>query len=164
MRNVGRVSILVCALALSVGSAAPDQGQPQQQQGGYAGGGGQDPSGCDVFCNHYLGCKGIQDPNTWQACHGECLKANADPNLLYQYAQTDCATAVSMIDGNGQQGGMQQQPQGGQQQQGGGPRPGSKECDGCVRDGDSCVWVSQGNWGAGPYSGAAADCARSCCF
>jgi hypothetical protein len=147
--------MLLCALALAAGSAAPDQQQGQQQQGG------QDPSGCDVFCNHYLGCKGIQDPNTWQTCYGECRQANADPNMLYQYAQTDCATAISMIDGNG---GQQGQPQGQPQGQQGGPRPGSKECEGCVRDGDSCIWASQGNWGAGPYSGAVTDCARSCCF
>ncbi|MBL8921365.1 MAG: hypothetical protein JNJ54_21070 [Myxococcaceae bacterium] len=52
------------------------------------------------------------------------------------------------------------------QQRGGGGGGRSAECQGCVRDGDDCVWVSQGNWGSGPnnpYSGAVSSCDPACC-
>ncbi len=55
---------------------------------------------------------------------------------------------------------------GGLQQQRGGGSGKSAECQGCVRDGDDCVWISQGNWGQGPnspYSGAVTSCDPSCC-
>jgi hypothetical protein len=35
-----------------------------------------------------------------------------------------------------------------------------------VRDGNSCVWISQSNWGTGnnsPYSGAVSSCDADCC-
>jgi hypothetical protein len=65
---------------------------------------------------------------------------------LAQYEQTDCATAVQLIEG---------QPSGGTQK--------SDQCKGCVSDGSSCVWASQSDWGQGPYSGAVMDCDPSCC-
>ena len=43
---------------------------------------------------------------------------------------------------------------------------GGGSCSGCVRDGNDCVWISQGNWGTGansPYSGAVSSCATACC-
>lgn len=48
-------------------------------------------------------------------------------------------------------------------QQGGGGSAQSSECQGCVRDGDDCVWISQSNWGKGAYSGAVTSCDPKCC-
>ena len=40
---------------------------------------------------------------------------------------------------------------------------GGSDCNGCVWDGSACMWYSQSDWGAGDYSGAATECASSCC-
>jgi hypothetical protein len=57
MREHGRALFLVAAVVLSTASAVQ---QPQP------GAGSNDPYGCDVFCNHYLGCKQMLDQNNWQ--------------------------------------------------------------------------------------------------
>jgi hypothetical protein len=155
MRNIIGVGILAVAVALSVASAAPDQ---QQQQGGYQQGAYGDPTGCGPACAHYYQCKGMPDPNLIAQCQGSCQQQNPDPGLLAQYTQTDCYTAVSMVEQQGGMGGGGYQ--GGQQA---GPGPGSKECEGCKRWGEQCAWASESNWGSGPYSGAVQDCPQSCC-
>ncbi len=53
-----------------------------------------------------------------------------------------------------------------QQCLGGGAAGGGNDCNGCVRDGNDCVWISQGDWGTGPnspYSGAVITCNAGCC-
>ncbi len=102
---------------------------------------------CDGACAHYLGCKGISDAATTNQCVAGCHDAAPTAAWLEAYVATDCQTAIAAVEGDGSGTG------GGQ----------TSECDGCVRDGDSCVWLSQSDWGAGPYSGAAWDCDPSCC-
>lgn len=110
----------------------------------------QAASGCDGACTHYLQCKGVMDVYAQQNCVNECYARQYDEQTLAQFQQTDCASAIQFVDGGDGGGG-----QGGAAQ--------SADCQGCVRDGDSCIWLSQSNWGAGPYSGAASSCSPSCC-
>jgi hypothetical protein len=121
---------------------------------------GQDPSGCDLACNHYLECKGIHDDNLYAQCIAGCQ--NEAPNqrdAMVQYSQMDCPTAVQIVDsqgGMGAAGGQQGAAQAG-------PQPGDKECEGCKRWDDQCAYVVETAVGSGPYSGAVSDCPQSCC-
>lgn len=110
---------------------------------------------CEAACGHYLECKGAS-MNTAQnraTCTTNCKGLGLKSSDLASFEQSDCATAIQMVEGNGQQ----QQANGSNS----GGRP--SECNGCVKDGDSCIWLSQSNWGQGPYSGAAATCESYCC-
>ena len=107
---------------------------------------------CEGSCNHYLQCKGNYDPNANPACISKCRQMNLTPQALMNYEATDCATAIWQAEHTGGSGGGT-----------GGAAPKSAECNGCVWDGGSCIWLSQSNWGAGPYSGAAASCKSYCC-
>jgi len=94
----------------------------------------------------------VDDERTMNACIQQCVKMRYSAADLASYQQTDCATAISIVEGTG----TQQQSSGSK----------SSECQGCVWDGSSCVWISQGNWGSGPnnpYSGAVSSCNSYCC-
>jgi len=58
--------VLVVSAVLSLASATQQQAAPAPTPYG------QDPTGCDVACNHYLQCKGIQDDATYSQCIGSC--------------------------------------------------------------------------------------------
>lgn len=105
---------------------------------------------CEAACRHYLECKGIADPVASQSCLAKCAQAGYAPQVLASYVQTDCASAITIVEGAPAAGGST-----------GGS--GSKDCQGCVWDGSSCIWMSSGNWGSGPYSGASTACDPSCC-
>jgi hypothetical protein len=108
---------------------------------------------CDAACGHYLQCKDMDNTQNRATCTKNCEGMNLSQADLASYMQTECATAITMVEGNGQQGG-------------GSSSGGSKSsaCDGCVRDGNECVWISQGNWGSqNAYSGAVSTCDSSCC-
>ena len=108
---------------------------------------------CDAACGHYLECKGTDNAQNRATCTKSCEGMKVTEADLQSFIQSDCQTAIATVEGNGQQ------------QQGsssGGSAKGS-ECNGCVRDGDSCIWLSQSNWGQGPYSGAASSCEAYCC-
>jgi len=107
---------------------------------------------CDASCNHYLQCKGNYDPNAKSACLTKCAQMNLTQQQLLQYEATDCTTAIWQAENSGGTSGN-----------GGTSTPKSSECNGCVWDGSSCIWLSQSNWGAGPYSGAYSSCKAYCC-
>jgi hypothetical protein len=111
---------------------------------------------CEAACGHYLECKGAA-MNTAQnrtTCTTNCKGLGLKSSDLASFEQSDCATAIQLVEGNGQQ-------QQGTSSSSGGSK--GSECNGCVKDGDSCIWLSQSNWGSGPYSGAAATCESHCC-
>ena len=143
--------LLVTAVVLSLASAPQPQAQPVAATP-Y----GQDPSGCDLACNHYLECKGIHDDGLYSQCIGGCQQQGVTHEMSVQYAQTDCQTAVQMVES---QGGMGGGGGGG----GGGPRPGDKECQGCKKWDDLCQYVVETATGSGPYSGMVTDCPATCC-
>jgi hypothetical protein len=153
MRNVVAVVVLVVAVGLSVGSA--QQQQPAQPPAPY----GQDPTGCDVACNHYMQCKGIHDDNMYSQCIQGCQPTNPNRQQMYDYAQLDCPTAVSIIDNGGSPASSGSAPAAGA----GGPGPGDKECQGCKKWDDQCAYIVETAVGSGPYSGAVTDCAPTCC-
>lgn len=108
----------------------------------------QAPAGCEASCDHYLQCRGYEDDQTFQSCVMQCEKLHYSARQHATFQRTDCATAIRIVEGN---------------PGGGGGSSSSSECNGCVWDGSSCIWLSQSNWGAGPYSGAASSCSSYCC-
>jgi len=72
-------------------------------QGGGGGGGG---GSCEQACGHYVQCKGSADANLYQGCVQQCLGMYSDPQVLAQYSALDCPTAVSVIEGQAQPGGV----------------------------------------------------------
>ncbi|MFN7135576.1 MAG: hypothetical protein ACK4N5_26125, partial [Myxococcales bacterium] len=112
---------------------------------------------CEGVCRKVASCTGVSDPQSTRACLAECRGYGLAPQTMAQFVALDCAAALAVLQQGQQQGG------GGR---GGNPGAGRKECEGCVRDGSECVWLSQGNWGSGwaaTYSGAASSCDPSCC-
>ena len=107
---------------------------------------------CDGACAHYLKCKSADNPENRNACLPECAKRSLSADELRQFEQTDCAAAIAQVE---------EQSGGGGGTAGGGG--GSNDCQGCVWDGTSCTYYSQGNWGAGAFSGAAIGCDAKCC-
>ncbi len=105
---------------------------------------------CEASCAHYLGCKGNYAPGANTACITKCNQMGLSRPQLVDYEATDCTTAVWQAEHTGGTGGTTGTPK-------------SSECNGCVWDGSACIWLSQSNWGAGPYSGAASSCKTSCC-
>ena len=79
----------------------------------------------------------------------KCAQAKYTPQVLANFMRTDCVTAVYIVENQNQS-----------KPAGGAP---SSECQGCVWDGSSCIWMSSGNWGSGPYSGAYSACKAGCC-
>ncbi len=152
MRELAAIGILVTAAVLSLASAQQQQNQPPMAYG-------QDPTGCDLACSHYLECKGIHDDNLYSQCIGGCQQQGVDRQQSMQYAQTDCATAVQMVDNQGGMGAGG----GGGQPAGGGPRPGDKECQGCKKWDNLCQYIVETAVGSGPYSGMVTDCPATCC-
>jgi hypothetical protein len=117
--------------------------------------GAAEPSGCERGCAHYLQCRGVTDERTFGACVQQCTRMRYSEADLASFERTDCAAAIAIVEGKQQAPAQQQQ----QQQK-------SSECNGCVWDGSSCMWVSQSNWGTGPnspYSGAVSSCNAYCC-
>jgi hypothetical protein len=108
------------------------------------------PGTCESSCTHYLQCKGIYDPNAYPACLNKCRPMNLTRDQLLRFESLDCPTAVYEAEHSG----------GGKAGTAGGA---SNACSGCVWDGSACMWYSQSNWGAGPYSGAATGCDAKCC-
>jgi hypothetical protein len=105
---------------------------------------------CHASCIHYLGCKGIDVQAGYVPCSARCEQMSLTPQALASYEQTDCAVAIQLAERGGMQGGS--------------PKPAGLDCGGCAWDGQSCIWLSQSNWGtAGPYSGAWTSCDARCC-
>jgi hypothetical protein len=107
---------------------------------------------CDQACSHYLQCKGA-DWSTAQnqsTCVQNCGTLNATPGQLAEFVTLDCATAISVIEtppNGGSSGGNTSS---------GNTSGSSTDCNGCVWDGGSCIYLtgSGGNYFA---------CASSCC-
>lgn len=114
---------------------------------------------CQGACEHMLTCAGQGSPIEIAQCVMNCSRGTPDAQKLAGVEAMTCEQTNAMLLQAAQAAQQQQQQRG----RGG---SGRKECQGCVRDGNNCVWLSQGNWGSGyanPYSGAAADCDPSCC-
>ena len=150
-----RLGLLLVGLFLSLASAVQQPAQ-QQPQGGPGMAGGAGGGTCQGACAHYLQCKGVNDAQTYQSCVAECQQGAVQPQTLAMYEATDCAQAISIVEGGG---GMQ----GGGGGSAGGPQPGSKECENCRKWDDQCAVVVETAVGSGPYSGGVIDCAPSCC-
>ena len=106
------------------------------------------------MCARYHRCVGVSDPATIQQCVTEC-EAKAGGGAAPQFAEMskmDCASLVRKVGGLANNKGQQQQ---------GAAKP--AKCQGCVWDGSQCIWMSQSNWGPGPYSGAWSSCDPACC-
>lgn len=106
--NVTRLWSVVLVLGL-VGCA------PRSQEPVYYGGGGAPAAGaqggagggsCEQACGHYVQCKGSADANLYQGCVAQCQGMYSDPQVLAQYSALDCQTALSVIEGQAQAGGM----------------------------------------------------------
>ena len=130
-------------------SGTYESAPPPPATGGY-----QATGTCDSACQHYLQCKGINDPTTQNQCVTKCAQAGYKPQALDSFLKTDCASAIFIVEGSGNKAGGSA---------GGGGATTGKECQGCVWDGSSCIWMSSGNWGSGPYSGAYTACNAACC-
>jgi len=110
---------------------------------------------CEGACAHYLECKGMSTSQNQATCTTNCKGLGLKAADLASFQQSDCATAIAAVEGTSSSSSSSGGSNGG----------GSKgsECNGCVKDGDSCIWLSQSDWGPGPYSGAAATCESHCC-
>ncbi len=156
-----RAVIAVASLTRAACIVVPDNTTAQGQQGGYAQTSGgqayaQGGASCEGACQHYLECRGSGDASSYQACVMQCRAQGYDPNSLAQYQMSDCATAVSIVEGGG----------GGAGGGGGGGGGGGSQCAGCQWDGSSCIWIASADSSAGinaPYSGAVTSCDSSCC-
>ncbi|MBL8910436.1 MAG: hypothetical protein JNM17_07005 [Archangium sp.] len=118
---------------------------------------------CESACKHYLGCAKLKGDDQMALCQYNCFASGANPYQLGVYNQLDCKRAISIVVAAQLQAlaAMSQANNAGSS----GGNKGSR-CNGCVRDGSSCVWISQGNWGSGPnnpYSGAVSSCDADCC-
>jgi hypothetical protein len=154
MRTLATIGMLVTAAVLSLASAQPPQAA------GPATPYGQDPSGCDLACNHYLECKGIHDDGLYSQCIVGCQQQGVSHDQSMQYAALDCTSAVQLVDSQGGMGaGGQAAGAGG----GDGPRPGDKACEGCKKWDEQCAYIVETAVGSGPYSGAVTDCPQTCC-
>jgi hypothetical protein len=80
-----------------------------------------------------------------------CEQNGVTQSQLDRFVALDCQSAVAAIDG----------PHNPAPQNNGGST--GSQCDGCAWDGSQCIWLSQSDWGAGPYSGAASSCDATCC-
>ena len=160
-----RFSAFVLVLAVSVVACHRNRSKaPKTAQGETTAWGGGQPEGatptygapgtCDASCSHYLQCKGNVDPGARQPCLAKCVQMGLGQQQLLDYEATDCATAIWQAENTGGNG------NGGT---GGAGTPASSECNGCAWDGSACIWLSQSNWGAGPYSGAASSCNAAWC-
>lgn len=111
---------------------------------------------CQGACTHTLQCVGQLTPNELQACVVNCSQGVPDPQRLAATELMSCDQVAAML----------MQAAAAQRGGGRGGGNGRKECQGCVRDGNDCVWISQSDWGHGPnspYSGAVSSCDPSCC-
>jgi hypothetical protein len=154
MRTLATIGILVTAAVLSLASAQP------LKAAGPATPYGQDPTGCDLACNHYLECKGIHDDGLYSQCIGGCQQEGVTLPQSQQYAQLDCPSAISLVENQGGVGGGGQAAGAGAAS---GPRPGDKECQGCKKWDEQCAYIVETAVGSGPYSGAVTDCPQTCC-
>lgn len=114
--------------------------------------GAQAAGSCAGACRHIVQCAG-GTASDGARCLADCQATGYQPAFLAYVEQSDCPTTLAIVQalsGGGQQGAA-------------GVPNRSAECDGCVWDGDTCAWYSQGNWGQGPYSGAVSECSPSCC-
>lgn len=142
-----------------------------KRKGGSAGGGaeakGPNPGPprsakgtCQSACTYYLACGGF-GPAYKAPCLAECAASGLSAYELAVFTTLSCREAVALVAA-AEIAAWQQVSQAAQQQQ----KSNSSQCNGCVRDGNDCVWLSQSNWGSGwasPYSGAASSCDPSCC-
>ncbi len=107
---------------------------------------------CAGACRHIVQCAGGTAADGAR-CLADCQATGYQPAFLAYVEQSDCPTTLAIV---------QALSGGGERGSAGAPNR-SAECDGCVWDGDTCAWYSQGNWGQGPYSGAVSECSPSCC-
>lgn len=115
---------------------------------------------CQSACTYYLACGGF-GPAYKAPCLAECAASGLNGYQLAVFTTLDCREAVAVVAALEIAAWQQVAAAASQQQQ-----KNSSQCNGCVRDGNSCVWLSQSNWGTGwasPYSGAASSCDPSCC-
>lgn len=162
-RFVSVVGFVVLSITSVACYVQPENGQESGSKSGAFGGSKTGSNGatneeggagtCDSACGNYLTCKGIDSTQNRATCVKNCKGMNVSEADLTSLAEADCATAIKMVEG---------EPKPASGGSSGGSAKGS-ECDGCVRDGNECIWLSQSNWGPGAYSGAASSCNASCC-
>lgn len=111
-------------------------------------------SECASTCSYYLQCKGL-DASYQTTCEQSCAQQQFTNAELSSYKQMDCPSAVAAIESHPTPGGGSTS---GGSTSGGSTSGGakSKDCDGCVWDGSSCIYLtgSGGNYFA---------CSASCC-
>lgn len=58
------------------------------------------PAGsCEASCLHYLACKQLGNGEHQAGCVKRCAELKKTPDELARYEATDCATAISLVDG-----------------------------------------------------------------
>jgi hypothetical protein len=60
---------------------------------------------CSRMCGKYLGCKGMNDPQTQNECVQTCQPETVDANRVAELQQMDCPAFVAMLEGPKQQPG-----------------------------------------------------------
>jgi len=110
---------------------------------------GEDAPTCAGVCARYHRCVKITAQDTIDECTRACEASKPNAAVLRLNSKRSCGALIAAA----------KQPAGGGQK----PAARSSECQGCVKDGNDCVWISQGNWGQGPYSGAVSSCDPKCC-
>ena len=141
MRNALRVLLVAAATVLSLASATQPQYQNPPPAGTQPGttmsggpGGPAGPAGtCESACGHYYQCKGSSDQVAFQDCVARCMQQRPDPAGLGQYAQTDCATAISLMEGSAPPPGTTMGGGGAPTNMGGGPGGGGAVAGGACR-------------------------------
>ncbi len=169
MRSVLVVLALVASSTIGCVVAAPaptpsTQGSGSGGNGAGAGGAGATSgaeaggASCDAACKNYLQCRSADTSANRSKCDSTCATLGLDEATLGTLATGNCATVIAMVEGS-----SSSSSSGGSSGSSGSTGSSGSSCNGCAWDGSQCIWLSQSNWGAGPYSGAASSCDASCC-
>lgn len=143
--SIAAAALVVLGLVACSSSSAGSDGAG----GGAAGG----ASECPSTCTYYLQCKGLDSTNQ-QACEQSCAQQQFTNAELSSYKQMDCASAVAAIESHPTPGGTSSGGTSSGGTSSGGTKP--KDCDGCVWDGSSCIYLTGSG---GDYFA----CNASCC-
>lgn len=146
MRKFTAAVVLAAASLFTVACSSSSAGTGTGA-GALNGAGGAGAATCDGACEHYLACKGTDSPANRQACVDSCGKMGLSSEQLSSFVQSDCASAVAAVEGNGTMGAADGAGSGGN----GGPtggQSGGADCYGCTWDGSSCIYLtgSGGNY------------------